>query len=259
MIKRITLLSALVAVSSANGALIAHYTFDDDGTDSGTSGGTATLGGAGSIDKGNYAVGSGSLSLSGTPGTDTSGADGAVSANSFTWTTDTRTVAFWVQVGTQTDSNPTMISLGGGAGTGTRYDIRLTAGGALRLEVQSGFSDTTAILTGGDWYHVTVTNGDGATVGTTTYFVHDQNANLVYTGNFSSGTEVNTGTGPLRVGDSYQDIGRDFVGNIDDVRLYDEVFNQSQAQALATQFVPEPSSTALIGLAGLGFIIRRKR
>ncbi len=65
-------------------ALIAHYSFDGVLTDSGTSGGTASLGSAATLASGNAALGSGYLSLSAAPAGDTSGNDGALSANSFT-------------------------------------------------------------------------------------------------------------------------------------------------------------------------------
>lgn len=253
------LLCCLISLPcSVQAALIAHYTFDEDGT--ATVGSNATLGVNASISTTTTAVGAGSLALvpGGTP--DTSGDDGAVSGNSFTWTSDTRSVAFWMQASGTQDTNATMISLGSGTGAGNRFDVRLL-GGNLRLEVQSGGVTTTVPVGDGSWYHVTIALTDPATVASTQYFVHDSSAALVASGSFTgSTTAIATGTGPLRMGDSYQDNTRDFSGFLDDVRLYDNALNVTDAQALAQMWspVPEPSA-ALLGGLGLLALLRRRR
>ncbi|SHI42974.1 PEP-CTERM protein-sorting domain-containing protein [Rubritalea squalenifaciens DSM 18772] len=255
MLKTITLMSALALVPCANAALIAHYTFDSDGTDSGTSGGEAILGDSGSINNSGAAVGGGYLDLAGSPLTDTAGGDGAVSTNTFDWSSsDVRTLSFWVMAaeGDTGDTNATLISLGSGAGGGTRFDVRLD-GENLRLEVQSGGSTTASDIVDGSWHHVAiVVNNSTSTVNDVDYYIDGS-----FVGSFANAQSINTGTGPLRMGDSYQDTGRDFKGGLDDVRLYDEALTSGQIAALAA--VPEPSSTALIGLTGLGFLLRRRR
>jgi hypothetical protein len=246
---------------TAEGALIAHYTFDSDGSDLGTSGGTATIDAdSAAITSSNFAVGTGALNLTGpTSGNDSTGGDGAVSANTFSWATDTRSIAFWMKAGTQVDPNPTMISLGGGSGNGTRFDVRLT-GTALRLEVQGGGVNTSLNVGDGSWYHLTiVVPADGATVASTQYFVHNSSAGLVGSGSFTgSGTAIATGAGPLRIGDSYWDTGRDFIGVLDDVRLYDTALDSTDAAGLAAMFVPEPSSALLLSFGALGLLRRRR-
>jgi|GEM_PF-7046195 len=259
MLTRTRLCLALLLLPGLSpAALIAHYTFDADGT--AAVGADATLGDAATIDNTSSAVGAGSLLLGG-PVTDGAGNNGAVSGNSFAWATDTRSVAFWMQAGTQTDANPTMVSLGSGAGAGNRFDVRLN-GSNLRLEVQSGGSNTTVPVGDGSWYHVTiVVPSDGSTVATTEYYVHDTSAALVASGAFGgSGTGIATGDGPLRVGDSYQDGTRDFIGHIDDLRLYDEALDATAAQSLAALWnpVPEPH-TALLGALGCLALLRRRR
>lgn len=133
-------LSAITAILVASSAIagadqVAHYTFDVDGA--ATVGTDATLAANATIST-TAVLGAGSLQVD-TPVAET-GNDGAVSGNSFDWgatgfNSDVRSVAFWVKAAvTQVDSNPTMVSLGSGAGTGNRFDIRL-AGGALRLEL----------------------------------------------------------------------------------------------------------------------------
>ena len=110
---------AFAAAASASGqGLIAHYTFDVDGT--ATVGTDATLGSAASIVS-DAVVGGGSLYLSGAPTTETAGDDGAVSGNGFDWSaSDTRSIAFWMKAtaGDNGDQWSTMISLGANFGAG---------------------------------------------------------------------------------------------------------------------------------------------
>lgn len=248
-------IAAFVAAATvaSHASLVAHYTFDTDGADSGTSGGVAALGDAASITA-TSKVGAGALDLAGSPGTDTAGADGAVSANSFTWTTDTRTVAFWMKAasGDAGDANATMISLGSGTGGGNRFDVRLN-GDNLRLEVQGGGQNTSVALADGSWHHVAIVVTDGATVATTQYSI-DGGTLTAFGG---SGTAIATGIGPLRMGDSYQDDGRDFKGSLDDVRLYDTVLSQAEITALAA--IPEPATLGLVALFGGGVLFIRRR
>ena len=241
---------ALVAVQG-QAALIAHYTFDVDGT--AAVGTAATLGSAASISTTSPAVGAGSLALSGAPTpTDTAGNDGAVSGNSFTWTSDVRTVAFWAKAasGDKGDSNATMISLGSGGGTGNRFDVRLT-GDLLRLELQGGGATTATTVADGTWHHLAIVVPNAtSTLGDVQYYL---DGSLV--GTFTGTTGIVTGIGPMRVGDGYQDTGRDFKGNLDDVRLYDEALDATAIAAL----VPEPATMSLLALGGMAMLRRRKK
>lgn len=98
-----------------------------------------------------------------------------------------------------------------------------------------------------------------STVADTLYYVHDATASLVASGAFTgSGTALNTGVGPLRMGDSYQDLSRDFFGRLDDVRLYDNPLTQQDAQSLAQLAIPEPGTAVLFGLSCL-WMLRRRR
>ncbi len=262
------LLLFMASPALSRGALIAYYTFDDPANGGAASAGTAaTLRDNASITQtiSDIAVGTGALELT-TPQTEV--ANGAISGNDFDWTNDTRSVAFWMKAGTQSDSNPTMISLGSGAGagTGTRFDIRLS-GSELRLELQGGGSTISGTnLTDDNWYLVgVVVPTSPATLASTSYYIYDSSATQVATGTFSGSTAINTGTGPLRIGDSYQDTGRDFVGFLDEVRVYDSALTEPEVQALAAQFnpVPEPglaaSATACIAVGGLAFHRLRRR
>lgn len=254
--KRIVLVGAAVVLATAVGSqagLLAHYTFDTDGTAS--AGADATLGTAASIDPTDFQAGGGSLLLSGAPGTETAGDDGAVGGDTFSWGSDIRSVAFFVKAtaGDKGDANSTMISLGSGTGAGHRFDVRLT-GDNLRLEVQAGGTTTATPIADGTWHHLAVVvPSDGATVATTTYYL---DGNLI--GAFGgSGTALATGDGPLRMGDSYQDPSRDLKGRLDDVRLYDHALSAGEVAALAA--IPEPASLALLGLSAVALTLLRRR
>ncbi|MCU0782108.1 MAG: autotransporter-associated beta strand repeat-containing protein, partial [Akkermansiaceae bacterium] len=242
---------------NASASLVAHYTFNDPANPGAAAVGTAAnLGKNASITTIDPAVGIGALRLTNNSGSDTSGSDGAVSGNTFSWSNDVRTVAFWMRAQGTQDTNATMISLGAGTSNGNRFDVRLN-GTNLRLEVQGGGVNTSVAVGNGNWYHVTiVVPGDGATVANAQYFVHNTSAGLVGSGTFSgSSTAINTGTGPLRMGDSYQDTSRDFFGVLDDVRLYTSALTQTEAQALAALWAPGPvpgSPLTWAGTAGGG-------
>lgn len=72
---------------------------------------------------------------------------------------------------------------------------------------------------------------DGATVSDVLYYVHGTDGVLDTSGSFSNSRALVIGDGPLRMADSYQDVSRDFLGYLDDVRLYDTALSQSGAQA----------------------------
>jgi len=255
MNKKILSIGILTSIfgSSSYASLIAHYTFDIDG--SATVGTDAALGDAASIDTANAKVGAGALSLSGAPTVDGSGNDGAVSGNSFNWTaSDERTVAFWMRAtaNDKGDANATMLSLGTGGGSGIRFDVRLT-GNNLRLEVQGAGTNTTEAIADGTWRHIAIVVPNAtSTLGNVQYYIDGSLG-----GTFSGAQNINTGTAPLRIGDSFQDTARDFKGLIDDVKIFDSALNASEVMALTV--VPEPSSTALLGLGALSLVLRRRR
>lgn len=254
MKKQLLMLAAftVAATVASHASLVAHYTFDVDGT--ATVGMDATLGDAASITA-TSKVGAGALALSGAPTVDGSGDDGAVGGDTYAWTTagsDVRTVAFWMKAasGDTGDSLATMISLGSTTVGGARFDIRLD-GENLRLEVQAGGSTSGSDVVDGGWHHIAVVVPNVvSTVNNVTYWIDGTQA-----GTFVNAQSINTGDGPLRMGDSFQDVGRDFKGSLDDVRLYDHALNSTEIAALA---IPEPTVIGLLSLTGIALILRRR-
>jgi len=252
-----TLLLAF-CVSSAEGALITHYTFDTDGT--AAAGSNAVLGNGASITTTGAAVGAGALQISGQAVPDRPGADGAVSLNTFNWSNDIRTISFWVKLGTQSDSSPTMLSLGGGATAGSRMDLRLISGSVMVMETGAGLSYSSTDLGNGGWnLIVIIVPKNGAILSDVIWYNLEPGGDSYSSGNFIGSDPVNTLGGPLRLGDSALDSGRDFVGLIDDVRIYDTALNTTEVRELAALYgTPEPSS-ALLGVLGILPLLRRRR
>lgn len=60
---------------------------------------------------------------------------------------------------------------------------------------------------------------------------------------------------------SGQDDGANFYwnGRIDDVIIFDEALSQGEIMNVMNNSIPEPSSSALFGLAALGLVLRRRR
>lgn len=227
-----TLIAALALPLPVHASLIAHYTFED-GTDStsdvSATGATANLINTAAMSEHCRFVGTRGLVLSGAFGSTTT-TDGAISSNSFNWgTSDVRTIVFWVKAPTvQPKSYPTMISLGNTPiSNSTRFDLRLDAG-KLRAELQGGGFTTSAVLNDDRWHHVAVVVPLAtAQLKDILYYVDGASVPSA-----TGTTAINTATGPLRIGDSYQDISRDFTGIIDEVRLYDEALDLAAIQAL---------------------------
>lgn len=90
--------------------------------------------------------------------------------------------------------------------------------------------------------------------------------------NYVDGVQVTGYTGAAGVLDSGINFGasrssvtnRGFDGKIDEVGLWSRSLSSTEVAelyslGLSGQSIPEPSATALIGLAGIGFILRRRR
>ncbi|QNN25229.1 LamG domain-containing protein [Planctomycetales bacterium ZRK34] len=217
-----------VTAGMAQAELVGHWTFDTDGA--AAVGPDTTLGINASIDTVDTQVGDGSLSLTGV-GDDNSSAQTAANYADITGG-GARTVAMWVKLGTQIDPNAALVSWGSTAGGGQRWDVRLDDA-KLRTEVQAGFIVGTTSLGDGEWHHVAVTlKNDGSPNVDEVMLYVDGFAESIST---SGAQAVNTGSAnPLIIGNSILSASdRNFVGNIDDVRIYNNALSAIKVYALS--------------------------
>lgn len=247
---------AALSATSASAALVVHYKLDDDGA-----GGVSTANSGSSAHTWN---GSANASLT----TGKFGGAGAFvnTAPASDWWSNSNTGAdmgsftLSFHLSTTTAANwQDYLSIGTGAGQMLKFEQNGAHGG-LSL-YSTGTPGGTAVsfdgsaadsVTGGDWHHVAlVSNGstielylDGASIFSQAYAGTGDIDALQLAAEFGAGRRQNT--------------------NIDDVALYDEALDSSQIgwlsnnEATAT-VVPEPSSTALLGLGGLALILRRRK
>lgn len=113
-------------------------------------------------------------------------------------------------------------------------------------------------MTAGAWHHVAVTGNTA--LGTLTTYIDGvqvaQDASLV--------NDATLGNNAWTLGSSEAAFGnnRDYKGLLDEVAIYGSVLSDAQIAsnyALGISPIPEPSSTALLGLGGLALIMRRRR
>jgi len=247
---------AVAATVASHATLVAHYEFDGDY--SATVGTDATADVAASIDATTVKVGSGSVAFDGSAAENTT-YGGVVGGDTLKWESvsdDRLTMAFWMKAGTQTAASPTMVGLGDEGGNYRRFDARVM-GGNLRLELQGTGSTTSVNVSDGAWYFVgIVVPLATSTIGDTLYYVHNADGSLKATGNFGGTAGLITGDGEVTIGDSKHGD-RHFVGNIDDVRIYNSALDATQIAALAA--IPEPATLGMVALFGGAILfIRRK-
>ncbi len=147
-----------------------------------------------------------------------------------------RTFAAWVKspaslIGSGA-GNGTLLSYGGTANY-TRFSLRVdpSNGGRLRLEIAAAAIVGTTVVADDQWHHVAVVVPEGATMGGVRLYV---DGNLqTFTINTAPNQAINTSgtTGtihPLHIGVSVHNFGVMFIGQIDEVRAYDEALSDGQ-------------------------------
>ncbi|MFC4992151.1 LamG domain-containing protein [Rubritalea tangerina] len=159
----------------------------------------------------------------------------------------TMTVMAWVNLDSTSGVQSIFSSNQGGGGDGWRFG---TNGNQVRFTTlgSQDFNQGGANLTTNTWNHLAVTvDNDTITFYLNGNVLGSQNASVAYK-NEETGFEVKVGgkaTGS-----------ENMFGRLDEVKIFDTALSQSEIIAAA---VPEPSSTSLLGLAGLALILRRKK
>ncbi|MCH7228114.1 LamG-like jellyroll fold domain-containing protein [Haloferula sp. A504] len=271
------LLGSALLAGTTQAALIAHYSFDVDNTGTtpdSVGSAFATLGGGVSINETEFKAGGGALEMTNSLGSNAVSVDGAVTNNTFTWTTSTaRTLTFWWKAKTPVENvlQGTYVSFGDTTANGTRFDIKESHApaaptqGNLRVEVQgAGQTTDPTDFDSGAWHFVAVTVPDNATFADISWFVNGSATDL----NTSTSTlDIATATSPLVFGDSIitpdapNSDNRTPNGYLDEFQLYDEVLSESEILFLYNNpgsVIPEPSA-ALVCFLGALLLLRRRR
>ena len=252
--KNTTTLAAVAALAmiipQANAALLAHWTFDEgSGTtaaDSSGNGLTATT-----TATTTYVAG-----ISGTAAqlprftlADSSSLALAGGNTAFT-------ISLWANT-TTSDDFAVLAGFEGQGSTGDRYAIK-TSGGNIEATVGGATAAANLPTTSnGNWIHIVAVNDP--TAGNSKIYV-----NGVQSG--ADGSVINLSSTDLQwtMGTYWNSNSYNYTGALDDVQVYDEALSAGDVTFLfnnagSTVAVPEPSTTALLGLGGLALILRRRK
>ena len=248
-----SLVAAMGTLTTANGALVGHWEFDNsiDVGDATVSSSLETVGDAAYSASGKVG---GALALDGTG--DYLRVDGSHTLASGLPTGDASyTIALFMQT-TQT-SQQHMVTWGNSANTqinafrtttgATRGILNYNWGGPANGDYDQ---EAGGDIADGAWHHVAVTYDSGTSTKHLYFDGVELGSGLVVTNDLNV-QGINFRIGTDRSG------ANSFNGLIDDVRVYSDAQSASQIAALAA--VPEPSTTALLGLGGLALILRRRK
>ena len=243
--------------------LVNQYTFNDGTTNDGVGGQNGILAGGASVDSGLLHLTGGSMAMP--PSIFTSAASGGTGGEV--------SIAAWT-LATSNSNWAAIASFGPGPignntpNPGTQDYIQLIAqhgagGATLRTTTHAagvgteGFVDGAAALSTSSMQHLVTTYNQ--TSGILEFFVDGS----------SVGTEVIAGGLDLNTfNDAANSLGQSqwadpaFLGDVDQFEIYDTALTSGEVTAAfnagAVQ-VPEPSSTALLGLGGITLLLRRRK
>lgn len=179
-----------------------------------------------------------------------------------------KTIMAWINTSTTVQDGFFSYSPTNGSGAGA--DIRLLVNGnggdttgKLRMEVSSGGFEFGSGLNDGNWHMIAVVINAGDGINDVDVYIDG-----TYTTRSGGGTLINTASAAASGGfnqivlGSDVNAGRNYGGLLDDVAIFDTALTETELDDIRTNgitAVPEPSSTALLGLGGLALILRRRK
>ncbi|SHK42964.1 PEP-CTERM protein-sorting domain-containing protein/Myxococcales GC_trans_RRR domain-containing protein/MYXO-CTERM domain-containing protein [Rubritalea squalenifaciens DSM 18772] len=262
--------ASLLAFSSAQASLVAYWNMDDVSGNLADSSGnnlTATPSGTGltygqaSVSSGTY----GNITLSGAQAASfgtaiefdrsqsgyatLSGQPAIIETLAEVGPTGSFTVMAWVNPESLPSNTTYRIfatgATGGwGLGVANVDRVRFTTFGV------QDFTSTGTPVASGTWQHVAATFADGVVS-----MYH--NGQLIGSNPASSGFVDENGANNFVIGGNSNLTADLFNGLMDEVRIYDTALTEQEIIDAAT--VPEPGATALLGLAGVALLLRRRK
>tara|TARA_B110000908_G_C10185992_1_gene418019 strand:+ start:331 stop:1074 length:744 start_codon:yes stop_codon:yes gene_type:complete len=247
-----------MGASSANAALALHYKLEDAGgsilsnANSGSASHSWGSGSGGALVTGAHG-GAGDF----TSASWWSSASTGVNLNSFSLSLHVRTSATtqWKDfISLGTDNKVVFVLELASAITGghsvSLYNIG-NVGGVTNAPLYTGVAS--GPINDGAWHHLGIVS-DGATI-------------QLFADGVQRGSTAYTGSGNIdafQFASRFGEGSRKIVTDLDDVALYDTALSASQMSWLASNEavvdpVPEPGTTALLGLGGLALILRRRK
>ncbi len=271
---RYLLCYAAFGMVPANAALVAHFTFESDLSNSVAGGAVATVNGASTPTAGQAAAGAGApdtgnvLRLDGGAAAPVDGLNigitfGGGTNTSLTSLGDNFTISAWYRVDlpfTPGSDNRHFVWEGNDGAGSTDYDISYNANPTTgNGQAFTKGPDTNTLIanagTAGTWFHVTQTyEAVGSSINITTY-INGQAAGAVLNSPNTNATDFNV-IG-LNIG-MHRAESRAFDGQIDELMVFDNALSSTEVNDLYLSQVPEPSA-ALLGGLGLLALVRRRR
>ncbi len=267
-----TFLSALLlsgaALAPVNGSLIAYYPLDGDFLDASGNGNDGTMfGGVTYAADAPAAIGGGqSAAFDGAAGTYGAVGDGLAGSGLGLSMNTNFSVSMWVKGDGTANSDDRIFSEGSTANANPLFNVGThnnSTNGTVDIYVRNGggpqtfghaYSPGTAF--DNTWHHVLVSGGSDGLLDLYIDGVFDNTFNYTNVPTFTNLDTTSIG-GVLRTTDCCN-----FLGSIDDVSFWDQDLSAAEISALASgaaaNAIPEPSS-ALLSLAGLLIVIRRRR
>ncbi|GEM_PF-6036719 len=270
---RVLLLPVLFSLH-ASADLLVQYDFDNDLTNSGTLGGTASFTNYGSGPTPTYTADQGGVSgLAGDFAMDNTSADGMGSAGTgggsvtqtFGGTAPTLsnfTVSGWYNTATTPGGSARIFRIQAGA-----LEMGLLFDGGFKFQgpggtAQSATSTDTRYTATDEWVFFAIT-WDNTDADAVNFYVGDTDTSVSLVGTLPTVSadiaDPNLANADIWVG-GRQNNGRPFDGLIDDFRIYDSTENLAALESIRIAAIPEPSSLLLLGVAlGSLCIARLKR